>query len=137
MNVQDVIKKSIELDRNFDARLSLLRDLSYRILDDDKNIYSFDDIIRFLKEVWSAEVEAENAYRMVMTNRQGEISDEMNKNCYQIIKKYKISDLDILGYFTRAMMYVEKDPKKWAELQREEDEIDDMKIALWERRKKI
>lgn len=137
MSIQDVIKKSIELDRNFDARLSILRDLSYRILEDDKNIYSFNDIIRFLKEVWSAEVEAENAYRMVMTNRQGEISDEMNRNCYQIVRKHRISDLDIRGYFTRAMMYVEKDPKKWAELQREEDEIDDKKIALWESRQKL
>ncbi len=137
MSIQDVIKKSIELDRNFDARLSILRDLSYRILEDDKNIYSFNDIIRFLKEVWSAEVEAENAYRMVMTNKQGEISDEMNRNCYQIVRKHRISDLDIRGYFTRAMMYVEKDPKKWAELQREEDEIDDKKIALWESRQKL
>lgn len=136
MSIKEVIGKSNKLGRDYDTRLSIFKDLSYQILEDTTHKYSLDDIILFLQEVWSVEVDAENVYRMTMTKKQGEIADEMNQNCYQIIKIHKIEDIDIRGYFTRAMMYIEKDPKKWAELQREEDEIDDLKIAQWERKNK-
>ena len=136
MNVKEAIDTSNKLGRNYDARLSIFKDLSCQILEDTACKYSFDDIVLFLQEVWSLEVEAENAYRMVMTNSQSKLSHEINQNCYQIIKTHKIENIDIRGYFTRAMMYIEKNPKKWSELQREEDEIDGLKIARWERENK-
>lgn len=125
MDIQKLIRESETLDRKYDERLSLLRTASYEILKGSKIPYNKKDIEDYLWEVLSAEDGAENIYRMVMTNEQGAIADEMNKVCYQIIKKYGVKDLELRLSFTRLVEYAETDPEKAAELEKEGDALDD------------
>ena len=76
----------------------------------------------------SAEDGAENIYRMVMTHEQRIISNEMNKVCYQIIKKYGVDNLRLKSSFTRLVAYAETDPEKAAEL---EEELTKLLKELW------
>lgn len=125
MDIQKLIRESETLDRKYDERLSLLRSASYEILKGNKIAYDRNDIEDYLWEVLSAEDGAENIYRMVMTNEQGAIADEMNKVCYQIIKKYGIENLRLRSSFTRLVRIVETDPKRKAELTEEGNALDD------------
>ena len=106
----------------------MLRTASYEILKGSKIPYNKKDIEDYLWEVLSAEDGAENIYRMVMTNEQGAIADEMNKVCYQIIKKYGVDNLRLKSSFTRLVAYAETDPEKAAEL---EEELTKLLKELW------
>ncbi len=119
MDIQKLILESRKLNRDYDKRLSILRDASYDILNGNQLPYSEKDLKAFLLHVYTVESEAEDAYRMVMTNEQGAIADEMNKVCYQIIKKYGVKDLELRADFTRLVAYAETDPEKAAELEEE------------------
>lgn len=125
MDIQKLIRESETLDRKYDERLSLLRTASYEILKGSKIPYNKKDIEDYLWEVLSAEDGAENIYRMVMTHEQRIISNEMNKVCYQIIKKYGVDNLRLKSSFTRLVAYAETDPEKAAELEKEGDALDD------------
>ena len=128
MDIQKLILESRKLNRDYDKRLSILRDASYDILNGDQLPYSEKDLKAFLLHVYTVESEAEDAYRMVMTNEQGAIADEMNKVCYQIIKKYGVKDLELRADFTRLVAYAETDPEKAAEL---EEELTKLLKELW------
>ena len=128
MDIQKLILESRKLNRDYDKRLSILRDASYDILNDNQLPYSEKDLKAFLLHVYTVESEAEDAYRMVMTNEQGAIADEMNKVCYQIIKKYGVKDLELRADFTRLVAYAETDPEKAAEL---EEELTKLLKELW------
>ena len=125
MDIQKLILESRKLNRDYDKRLSILRDASYDILNGDQLPYSEKDLKAFLLHVYTVESEAEDAYRMVMTHEQRIISNEMNKVCYQIIKKYGVKDLELRLSFTRLVEYAETDPEKAAELEKEGDALDD------------
>lgn len=128
MDIQKLIRESETLDRKYDERLSLLRTASYEILKGSKIPYNKKDIEDYLWEVLSAEDGAENIYRMVMTHEQRIISNEMNKVCYQIIKKYGVDNLRLKSSFTRLVAYAETDPEKTAEL---EEELTKLLKELW------
>lgn len=128
MDIQKLIRDSRKLGRDYDKRLSILRDASYEILNDKKLPYSEKDLKAFLLHVYTVESEAEDAYRMVMTHEQRIISDEMNKVCYQIIKKYGVKDLELRADFTRLVAYAEPDPEKSAVL---EEELTKLLKELW------
>lgn len=128
MDIQKLILESRKLNRDYDKRLSILRDASYDILNGNQLPYSEKDLKAFLLHVYTVESEAEDAYRMVMTNEQGAIADEMNKVCYQIIKKYGVKDLELRADFTRLVAYAETDPEKTAEL---EEELTKLLKELW------
>lgn len=125
MDIQKLILESRKLNRDYDKRLSILRDASYDILNGNQLPYSEKDLKAFLLHVYTVESEAEDAYRMVMTHEQRIISNEMNKVCYQIIKKYGVKDLELRLSFTRLVEYAETDPEKAAELEKEGDALDD------------
>ena len=125
MDIQKLILESRKLNRDYDKRLSILRDASYDILNGNQFPYSEKDLKAFLLHVYTVESEAEDAYRMVMTHEQRIISNEMNKVCYQIIKKYGVKDLELRLSFTRLVEYAETDPEKAAELEKEGDALDD------------
>ena len=125
MDIQKLILESRKLNRDYDKRLSILRDASYDILNGNQLPYSEKDFKAFLLHVYTVESEAEDAYRMVMTHEQRIISNEMNKVCYQIIKKYGVKDLELRLSFTRLVEYAETDPEKAAELEKEGDALDD------------
>ena len=125
MDIQKLILESRKLNRDYDKRLSILRDASYDILNGNQLPYSEKDLKVFLLHVYTVESEAEDAYRMVMTHEQRIISNEMNKVCYQIIKKYGVKDLELRLSFTRLVEYAETDPEKAAELEKEGDSLDD------------
>lgn len=125
MDIQKLILESRKLNRDYDKRLSILRDASYDILNGNQLPYSEKDLKAFLLHVYTVESEAEDAYRMVMTHEQRIISNEMNKVCYQIIKKYGVKDLELRADFTRLVAYAETDPEKAAELEKEGDALDD------------
>lgn len=128
MDIQKLILESRKLNRDYDKRLSILRDASYDILNGNQLPYSEKDLKAFLLHVYTVESEAEDAYRMVMTNEQGAIADEMNKVCYQIIKKYGVKDLELRADFTRLVAYAETDSEKAAEL---EEELTKLLKELW------
>ncbi len=128
MDIQKLILESRKLNRDYDKRLSILRDASYDILNGNQLPYSEKDLKAFLLHVYTVESEAEDAYRMVMTNEQGAIADEMNKVCYQIIKKYGVDNLRLKSSFTRLVAYAETDPEKTAEL---EEELTKLLKELW------
>ena len=128
MDIQKLILESRKLNRDYDKRLSILRDASYDILNGNQLPYSEKDLKAFLLHLYTVESEAEDAYRMVMTNEQGAIADEMNKVCYQIIKKYGVKDLELRADFTRLVAYAETDPEKTAEL---EEELTKLLKELW------
>ena len=128
MDIQKLIRESETLDRKYDERLSLLRTASYEILKGSNIPYNKKDIEDYLWEVLSAEDGAENIYRMVMTHEQRIISNEMNKVCYQIIKKYGVDNLRLKSSFTRLVAYAETDPEKAAEL---EEELTKLLKELW------
>ena len=128
MDIQKLILESRKLNRDYDKRLSILRDASYDILNGNQLPYSEKVLKAFLLHVYTVESEAEDAYRMVMTNEQGAIADEMNKVCYQIIKKYGVKDLELRADFTRLVAYAETDPEKAAEL---EEELTKLLKELW------
>ena len=128
MDIQKLILESRKLNRDYDKRLSILRDASYDILNGNQLPYSEKDLKAFLLHVYTVESEAEDAYRMVMTNEQGAIADEMNKVCYQIIKKYGVKDLELRADFTRLVAYAETAPEKAAEL---EEELTKLLKELW------
>ena len=123
MDIQKLILESRKLNRDYDKRLSILRDASYDILNGNQLPYSEKDLKAFLLHVYTVESEAEDAYRMVMTNEQGAIADEMNKVCYQIIKKYGVKDLELRADFTRLVAYAETDSEKAAELEEESTKL--------------
>ena len=125
MDIQKLILESRKLNRDYDKMLSILRDASYDILNGNQLPYSEKDLKAFLLHVYTVESEAEDAYRMVMTHEQRIISNEMNKVCYQIIKKYGVKDLELRLSFTRLVEYAETDPEKAAELEKEGDALDD------------
>ena len=125
MDIQKLILESRKLNRDYDKRLSILRDASYDILNGNQLPYSEKDLKAFLLHVYTVESEAEDAYRMVMTHEQRIISNEMNKVCDQIIKKYGVKDLELRLSFTRLVEYAETDPEKAAELEKEGDALDD------------
>ena len=125
MDIQKLILESRKLNRDYDKRLSILRDASYDILNGNQLPYSEKDLKAFLLHVYTVESEAEDTYRMVMTHEQRIISNEMNKVCYQIIKKYGVKDLELRLSFTRLVEYAETDPEKAAELEKEGDALDD------------
>ena len=128
MDIQKLILESRKLNRDYDKRLSILRDASYDILNGNQLPYSEKDLKAFLLHVYTVESEAEDAYRMVMTHEQRIISNEMNKVCYQIIKKYGVKDLELRADFTRLVAYAETDPEKAAEL---EEELTKLLKELW------
>jgi len=128
MDIQKLILESRKLNRDYDKRLSILRDASYDILNGNQLPYSEKDLKAFLLHVYTVESEAEDAYRMVMTHEQRIISNEMNKVCYQIIKKYGVKDLELRLSFTRLVEYAETDPEKAAEL---EEELTKLLKELW------
>ena len=128
MDIQKLILESRKLNRDYDKRLSILRDASYDILNGNQLPYSEKDLKAFLLHVYTVESEAEDAYRMVMTHEQRIISNEMNKVCYQIIKKYGVDNLRLKSSFTRLVAYAETDSEKAAEL---EEELTKLLKELW------